>query len=289
MTTAVLPRRLAAFLELAARAGYAARGFVYLSLGVLALLAAWQITAAPSGSRGAIAVLALAPFARVWLTAVALGLTAFAVWRGLQAFIDADRQGRSPKALFKRAGQAISALVYGSLAWSTLPLIDKIREIAASEEEASAHAGALQVLAWPNGRWILMGLGLCVIVSGFANIARAARGDFARRLACGAKARVWAARLGRIGYIGRGVAFLPLGFFICEAGFRLDANDVKNLGGAIAWFQNLPFGAWIVSSIALGLIAFGVFALFEAWFRRIDVPHESASGPRNARPPGTAG
>lgn len=278
MTKADLPRRLAAGLELAARAGYAARGFVYLSLGVLALLAALQITAAPSGSRGAIAVLAVAPFARVWLTAVALGLAAFAAWRGLQAFFDADRQGRSPKALLKRGGQAISGLVYGSLAWSTLPLIEKIHEIAASEEEASAHAGAMQVLGWPYGRWILMGLGLFVIVSGFSNIVRAIRGDFARRLACGEKARIWAGRMGRIGYVGRGVAFLPLGFFICEAGFKLDADDVKNLGGAFAWFQNLPFGAWIVSFIALGLIAFGIFALIEAWYRRIDVPTHASHG-----------
>jgi hypothetical protein len=271
MMTPGLSRALSAALEMVARAGYAARGFVYLSIGFLALRAALQITASASGTRGAIAALSQWPFARIWLSAVALGLAAFAVWRALQSVIDADRQGKSPAALASRAGQAISGFVYGSLAWSTFRLLDRIREIHVPEEEASAHAGATQILAWPYGRWVLVGLGLFVVGSGLANIVRAVRGDVARRLVCGDRTRVWARRMGRIGYLGRGVAFLPLGFFVCVAGFRLDPNDAKNLGGAFQWVQDQRFGAWILFFIALGLIAFGLFALIEAWFRRIDV------------------
>jgi hypothetical protein len=263
---------VSAALEMGARAGYAARGFVYLSIGLLALSAALQITASPSGTRGAIAALSQWPFARVWLTAVALGLASFAGWRALQSLIDADRQGKSWAALASRAGQAISGLVYGSLAWSTFRLLDRIREIHTPEEEASARAGASQVLAWPYGQWVLVGLGLFVMGSGLSNIVRAARDDFGRRLVCGHRTRVWVCRMGRIGYLGRGVAFLPLGFFVCEAGFRFDPNDARNLGGAFQWLEDQPFGAWILLFVALGLIAFGLFALVEAWFRRIDVP-----------------
>ena len=136
---------VSAALEMGARAGYAARGFVYLSIGLLALSAALQITASPSGTRGAIAALSQWPFARVWLTAVALGLASFAGWRALQSLIDADRQGKSWAALASRAGQAISGLVYGSLAWSTFRLLDRIREIHTPEEEASARAGASRI------------------------------------------------------------------------------------------------------------------------------------------------
>lgn len=271
MREAGLSSRLSASLEVVARLGYGARGFVYLSVGGLALLADLQTRGTPSGSKGAIAVIAQWPLGRIWIVAVGVGLTCFAVWRALQSVLDADRQGGSRKALLARAGQAISAMVYGTLAWTTFGLLPLLRQVSPPEEEASAHAGAAHLLAWPYGGWLLIGLGLFVGGGGVANIMRAVRGDVGGRLVCGPAIHLWARRFGRLGYLGRGIAFLPLGFFLCRAGFTLDPQDARSLGGALTWLQDQLLGGWILAFIAVELMAFGIYGLIEAWFRRIDI------------------
>jgi hypothetical protein len=61
----------------AARIGYGARGFVYLSIGLLALAAALGVGGDTIGSQGVAPWLAEQPFGRVWLVLLGLGLWAF--------------------------------------------------------------------------------------------------------------------------------------------------------------------------------------------------------------------
>ena len=112
---------------------------------------------------------------------------------------------------------------------------------------------------------------------GLANLIKGVTGkDLGRRLGCGPQTRRWACRLGQLGYFGRGIAFLPLGFFLCEAGFDLEPGAARTLGGALQSLERQPFGSWVLAFTAVGLVAFGLFALVEARFRRIDVPEEVA-------------
>ncbi|MDZ4320705.1 MAG: DUF1206 domain-containing protein, partial [Phenylobacterium sp.] len=99
---------LGALAQLACRFGYAARGFVYLSIGVIAVLAAVEMVPQAEGSLGAVEAWADWPLGLVLLGAAGFGLYGFAGWRLLQSVFDAERQGTSPKALAARAGQAIS-------------------------------------------------------------------------------------------------------------------------------------------------------------------------------------
>ena len=115
--------------EWACRVGYAARGFVYVSIGFVALMAALDRTPKARGALGALEAWADWPFgiALLWLTA--LGLACFAGWRLLQSVFDADRQGREPKAIAARIGQAISGAVYGGLALSLMELLDAFEDL----------------------------------------------------------------------------------------------------------------------------------------------------------------
>ena len=75
----------------AARIGYGARGFVYLSVGVLILLASLDQIGSAVGSSGAAGWLAGQPLGRVWLILLGLGLWLFVLWRG-----SAMRRAASP-------------------------------------------------------------------------------------------------------------------------------------------------------------------------------------------------
>ena len=95
-------------LTLLARGGYAARGLVYLIIGVLALLAA----------RGS-----AQPFGHFLVGLVVVGLVAFAAWRILQALRDVDGHGSKPKGLVIRAGLLVGGITYGALAFFALGLL----------------------------------------------------------------------------------------------------------------------------------------------------------------------
>lgn len=266
------PSKPAVALEWAARAGYASRGFVYLSIGGLAASAAVELARSPTGARGAIAALAEWPLGQLWAALVAVGLAGFALWRGLQALFDADHQGNKPVALASRAGQAVSGLVYGALAWSTLELLDELEDFGEADEAQSAQRTAGELIELPFGNWLLLVVGLFVLGVGVAGVVQAFRTDFGKRLGCKPETRRWACWVGRVGYGMRGLAFLPLGFILARAGWASRASEARNLGGALQAIEAQPFGSTVLFATGLGLVAFGAYAVCEAIWRRIDAP-----------------
>src|SRR3954464_11016527 len=83
-----------------ARAGYAAKGVVYILVGGLALLAAVGSRlpfdapeGATTGPRGALHGLVEQPYGKFILVAVAIGLAGYAVWCFVRAVLDPQRDG----------------------------------------------------------------------------------------------------------------------------------------------------------------------------------------------------
>ena len=59
-----------------------------------------------------------------------------------------------------------------------------------------------------------------------------------------------------------------IGAFLVMAGIRARPETARGLGGALASLAQQPFGPWLLGLVALGLIAYGIFALTEARYRR---------------------
>ena len=258
-----------AFLESAARLGYLARGAVYLSVGIIALLAALRLSPHARGAVGALEAWGKWPagVALMWL--VALGLCGFAGWRALQAVFDVDRCGRTAQGLAARAGQAVSGLTYGALAISVFGLIATMRDLHEADEQQATRAVVSTALDLPFGPLIVIVMGGFVMASGIGGIVRAAFGHFGRGLECEPNTRTWAGGLARMGYFGRGVALLPSGLLLASAGFHARAAEARGFGGALELLIDWPFGRTMLGLTAVGLIAFGLFALIEAWLRPI--------------------
>jgi len=258
----------AATAEYAARLGYMARGVVYLSVGAIALLALAGLTPHTRGALGALRAWAHWPagVALLWLTGV--GLYGFAGWRALQSLFDADGQGHGAKALGSRAGQALSGLLYGALAVSVFGLIDTLHDWRHGEIEKTSDRIA-KVMAWPAGPWLVMALGLFIVACGLGNAVRAVVDDLGDGLRCEGAVRVWARRMARLGYFGRGVAMVPTGVFMILAGWHERAAEARGVGGALWALHDQAFGDLALAFVAVGLMAFGAFGFVEAWFRPI--------------------
>ena len=201
-------------------------------------------------------------------------LAAFAGWRFLQAVFDADNHGTSPKGWAVRLGQAVSGLVYGGLAWSALELLDGLEDIGEADETDSAQTMTAEVLAFPYGDWIMIAAGLALFAVGIGNLIQGAKQDFAKRLDCSRDICRWAVPLARVGYIGRGLATFPLGVFLFRAGLEVRSSEARSWADALEAVESQPFGSVILALIAGGLIAFGLFGLVEARYRRIEPPKE---------------
>jgi hypothetical protein len=266
--------KLSTLIEWAARFGYGARGFVYLSVGVLIVLAATDRVGEAVGTKGAIGWLSQQPFGRVWLFMVGIGLAAFFMWRTLQAVFDADHEGTSLHGWRTRASQAFSGFGYGFLAFNAFALLKHTPADPAATDVAKSHEQAATVLAMPFGNWILAGAGLALFGIGVANIVRAWREDFTEYLACSEHLCRRVEPLARAGYIARGLAYLPLAVLVTLAGLRSKASDVTSFSSALDAVEGQPAGPWILALAGLGFIAFGAFSFVEARFRRIRPPRD---------------
>lgn len=261
-------------LEWAARIGYGARGFVYLSVGVLTLLAAANLTGDAVGTSGAIGWLAKQPLGRMWLFFLGLGLAAFVMWRMLQAVFDADHEGTSWNALGTRMSQGFSGMGYAFLSYSAFSLLVHTPIDPARAEITSSRETASTVLALPHGNWLLAGVGVAIFGVGVANVSRAWREDFTEYLRCSEKLCRRVAPLARAGYMARGLAYLPLAVLVTLAGLHSEASDVTSFGAALEIVERQPAGRWLLVITALGFVAFGAFSLIEARFRRIRPPRD---------------
>jgi hypothetical protein len=261
-------------LEWAARLGYAARGLVYLGLGTIALLAAGDLTPQAKGAKGVLETWAGWPMGLVLIGGVGCGLTGFAAWRAIQAVFDADHHGTSPKAWAVRAGQAISGLVYGGLALSAFELLDIFEDFGEADEAGDIQQTSAAVLGAPHGDWLLILAGLVVIGFGVGNVIQGLTQDFGRRLACDKDLSRWVEPLAKIGYAARGLVTLPVGVFLMLAGLEARAAEARSWGQALQTVEQRPFGGVVLGALAAGLIAFGLFGLVEARYRRISPPPE---------------
>lgn len=261
-------------LELAARVGYGARGFVYLSVGLLVLFATLDMVGDAVGVRGALEWLSQRPMGRVWMLLVGLGLTAFVMWRVLQAVFDADHEGTSRQGLMTRLGQLFSGLSYAGLAFAAFTLFAGPRAVEPSEGVMESRERAAMLLDLPFGRWLLIAAGLAIFGIGVSNVVKAWREDFSEYLDCSARMCRRVTPLARFGHVARGLAYLPLAVLVVLAGWRARTAEVTSFGAALERVEQQTAGGWVLGFIALGFFAFGAFSFIEARFRRIRPPRD---------------
>ncbi|MBU1347125.1 MAG: DUF1206 domain-containing protein [Alphaproteobacteria bacterium] len=259
-------------LEGSSRFGFAAIGFVYLSVGVLMLASAIGMRGEAVDPHGVLYVLAQQPFGRLWLILIGAGLWAFVGWRVLQAVFDVDHEGSRLKGVAVRLAQATSGLAYALLASGMFELLDEVGPSMNAEQLAENQDKAATLLGLPFGGAMLVGIGLAIGAVGVGNIVMGVVNDFTATLVCSKTVCRWVLPLARVGYVARGLAYLPLALFVGLAGWRTESSRIETFGTALQALERQPGGPLMLGLTAAGLIAFGAFAFVEARFRRIRAP-----------------
>ena len=249
------------------RLGYAAKGLVYIVIGFLATKAAMGTRGGETtDSTGAIQEIGSAPFGRISLLIVAIGLLGYAGWRLVSAVADAERRGDEPTSIMLRIGDALRGVAYGSLGIWTL------RYLAQGFAESSDHARTItrQALTLPAGRWIVILAGLGIVGYAFYQLYRAAARKFLKRLDLSSaedRTRTLITRLGRFGVAARAVVFLTIGGLLTRAGWKYDPSEAGGIEESLDTIAQGPAGTAFFALIATGLIAFGILQLVTARYR----------------------
>ena len=102
------PAEVAPWVERLARVGYAAKAVLYATVGILAAQAAFGKGGRTTDTRGALRELLQAPYGRIMLLVVAVGLLGYTVWLFVRAVTDAERRSRRSgrRAAMEAAGAA---------------------------------------------------------------------------------------------------------------------------------------------------------------------------------------
>lgn len=257
------------WLEHYAHFGYAAKGVVYLIIGGLAGAAALGIGGALTDQTGAVRAIYQRPFGGFLLIVGAIGWLGYALWCELEALLDTENKGTKLKGILTRVGYGVVGLIYIGLAVAALGLALH-KGNGGKDSNAQAQDWTALLLRFPAGVALVVLGGLIVLAIAAALFYRAYKADFRAQLRGGSgEVRTGIVVLGRIGYAALSVVFTIIGFFLIVAATRRDPHAAKGLGGALGTLLGQPFGHLLLALVALGLIAYGIYSLSEARYRRI--------------------
>ncbi len=270
-------RRASPLVTKLARAGYAAQGVLYGTIGALAVLVAARsagISDEASGrltsKRGALAEIGAQPFGKVLLVLMAAGLAGYAIWRFIQAAWNPEREAPpGAKGAAQRAGWLGVAVVHASLVVFAL----KAAFAGGGGEEDGARPLTARLMAWqPLGPVLVAAIGVGLFAYAAREVWCAWTAKLDRKLDLSElrpQTARWVVGLSRFGIAARGVVFSVMGIFLVASALTTNPREARGFGEALATLQGWTFGTVLLAAVALGLVAYGVYDVVEARFRRI--------------------
>lgn len=261
------------WIEKLARFGFAAKGAVYVLLGILAVMAALNMGSNQQASRnGVVQLIFDQPFGQVLAWILVIGLIGYVIWRFVQAVKDPDHLGTDTKGMAKRIGYAISGIVYGAFTYSIIRTL--IGSGSSSGGSNSRQSLTAKVLQWDGGAAIVTIVGIIVMIVGLVYIYNAYTTKFRKKLhneQMSHEESKWITRLGKMGYTARGIVWLIIGYFVVQAGLQSDASEVKSSQGVFSLLEQLSYGQWILLAVAIGVIAYGIYQFAKAKYYHIQL------------------
>ena len=264
----------AGWLTILARLGFAARGLVYLLIGVFAMGAALD-GGRPSDNQGVMGTIAEAPMGRFLLILCALGFAGYAFWRLTEAALDPERRGENMKGRFERAGYAVSGIIHVGLAAAATKLaLRKAAPTSGSPGDQAAQSWSAWLLEQPAGPFLLALVAIALFATAGAQALKAYKASF-DDLGGDVPAPQQVRWLGRMGYAARALVFAMIGWFLINVVLHRNPDEAGGLGAALRQLREQDQGPILLVIVGAGLALFGLFSLVEARYRRLRVvrPH----------------
>ncbi len=249
-----------------ARAGIVSRAVNYIVLGALVAAILLGRGDKEVDKRGAIESISGGFAGHVLLILLCIGFVSYITWQLLRAVT--RRNDQSDLANAGRRLLAVgTALVYVGF------LVTTVRVLLGSTTSSPQNAQdswTARLLGAGGGRLLVAAVGIAVIVVGLALFGYAASRKWETPLdtsAMGATMHRVATVLGVVGQAARGLVYVIVGGFVLSAALAQDASRSKGLDAGLRALAAQRFGAIMLSVVALGFLAFGLYSLVDARYR----------------------
>ena len=253
-------------IEIAARLGYLARALVFVVIGYFAFRSAFSGGETMSEEEAILEVVG-SPFGTVMLVLLVVALPSFALWRYLQAFLDADGYGTDFKGIATRIGRFFSGCVYLFLAFYAGSLLFGL-----SAGGGEGGGGVLEAWAPVFGPWFTIPIGLVMLGVAASHLKKAYSGDFLRFLSLPAEHARWMIVVCRVGLVARAMVFTAIAILFFTSVARWSPEDTPGIQDALQQIGSWPFGGVLLSATGAGLMAFGAYCMLLARYGHIRAP-----------------
>ena len=256
------------YLGLLARAGFAARGVLYVIIGCIAIEIAFGHSGNQADSAGAVRLVAATPAGLFALWLLVAGFIGLALWRLSEAAYGGSGPGQDGAGA--RLAALAKAVIYGFLAFGILKFALGVGAPSSSNQQSADLTAT--ALHHPGGQAVVVAAGLGLIVGGAYIAYSAWRKHFLQQLSlagAGSTTRRVVTRLGQAGGIARGAVFAAAGVFLAVAGAEARPSQAKGVDATLRAFAATPLGPWLLVVVAAGLVTFGLFSCCEARWHKV--------------------
>jgi hypothetical protein len=254
--------------EVLTRIGFVARGAIYVIIGLLAIQVAIHAGNERTNQRGAMQTIEHQPFGHWLLIVVAVGLGAYSAWRFVQAFAGHGPEGGGDHSTFGRIAAFCSGCAYAGLCVLAVTILLG----SSSSSSSNPHKQTAGVLGWPGGQWLVAAAGAAFVGVALYQVYKGLSRKFLdedKTEQMGETTKRWLTAIGIAGHVARAVAFGLIGVFLVRAAMDYDPSKAVGLDGALARLAHQSYGSLLLGLTAAGLIAFGLYSIADARFRRI--------------------
>ncbi|MGK5520149.1 DUF1206 domain-containing protein [Micromonospora sp. URMC 107] len=255
------------WLELLARVGFIGYGTVHLLFAWLALQIAFGKPGDDGDQSGALRTIAAQPLGKFLVVTIAVGLLAMAIWQALEAAVG-HRAERGKERVWERLASLGRTIVYLYFAWTAFKVFKDARSNSADQQEALTG----RAMESSGGRWLVGLAGLVLAAIGVGLVIYGLIKRFEKHLKTGEmspKTRQLTRRLGIAGYVAKGVAYGISGLLIILAAVNYDPEKARGLDAALRTLRDQAYGQVLLTLVALGIAAFGLFCFLQSRYRKV--------------------
>lgn len=254
------------WVEKLARIGLGAKGLIYMLVGLLAFMAAFELGGQSNEEAdrdGALVFLRDSPGGVVLLAILMIGLLCYSAWRTLEGF---SLSTYHKKNWAKKLRYWASALTYLTVAFAAYKVLNY-------ENDNGGQHWSQQIFYKDYGKILIVIIALAIAGNGIYQIWYGLSSKFKNHVSRGDMGNSNAGFLlksGKIGYTARGIVWLIIAFLLIRAVVHARASEAGDTAKAFSFVETSSYGSYLLAGLGLGLIAYGIFNLLRAGFERFD-------------------
>ena len=245
------------------RVGLVSYGIVHMMIAALAVQVAFG-DRERADKKGALQAIAATGPGLVLLWVVTVGMVALVAWQLAEA-VWGHRGVPVRQRVLRVVINLAEAALFGVLAWSAGSIAAK------GGQPSTTRSFASVVFELPGGRYLVGLAGIALVAGAAYAVYRGVTHQFLRELdlgGAGLRRSTLVTRIGQVGWTALGVAYGVPGLLLVVAAAQFDPAEPTALDAGLQAVADEPYGPALLVTLALGLVAFGVYCLFDARYRK---------------------